>query len=110
MLEAMPSDFTTVHNDWPVGLVLDDQLWYQAIQSSCSQEHRQNTSLVQNDRDLWRLLKIGLEDPQVEDRPMDASIRAMRFAAILGDRIQSNVERERARVSSGIRVLFIRLP
>ena len=24
MLEAMPSDFTTVHNDWPVGLVMDD--------------------------------------------------------------------------------------
>src|ERR1700679_976328 len=102
MLEAMPSDFTMVHNDWPVGLVLDDQLWYQAIQSSCSQEHHQNTSLVQNDRDLWRLLKIGLEDPQIEDCPMDASIWAMRFAAILGDRIQSNVERERARVSSGV--------
>ena len=82
-----------VHNNWPVGLVMDDQLWYQAILSSRSQEHCQNTSLVQNDRDLWRLLKIGLEDPRVKDHPMDASTRAMRFAAILGDRIQSNLER-----------------
>lgn len=75
MLESMVVDFTFIHRDWPLGLVMDDH-------------------------DLWRLLKMGLEDPRPEDRPMDASTRSMRYAAIVGDRIQSNVEFERARVSN----------
>lgn len=95
----MVIDFTFIHRDWPLGLVMDDLLCYQAIHAVRSQEHRCNTSLVIDDRDLWCLLKMGLEDPRAADHPMDASTCTMRYTAIVGDLIQSSVEVERARVS-----------
>ena len=92
-------DFTLLHRSWIDGLTLDDTLWFLSMVTARSQNIRLGNGLPYNDQTMWRILQLGYQDPSVEDRPWDASTRAMRYSAILGDRLQSEVEMGRGRVS-----------
>ena len=106
MARVVNDDFTLLHRSWINGLTLDDTLWFLSIVAAQSQNFRQAGDMPYNDQNFWRILQMGYQDPGVNDRPWDASTRAMRYAAIIGDRLQCEVERERAKVSL---VLFNRI-
>ena len=78
---------------------LDDQLWTQAIRANNDLDRRFNSSAQWGDGSvLWGLLKTGLTDGRKEDRPFDASTRAMRYAAINDCRLWGMIIGERTRV------------
>jgi len=102
MLAALQDEPDLVHRSWVKGLTLDDYLWFQSIVTCRSQGLRLQGGLPHDDKFLWDLLRMGYCNGKPEDRPWDALTRAMRYGAILGDRIQANVERERHRVSTEV--------
>ena len=51
-----------------------------------------------NDVALYHLINIGVRDMDAVDKPWDASMCSMRYAACLGDRLWSMVTREQNRV------------
>jgi hypothetical protein len=99
MLEAIEASPDTLHQSWIKGLTKDDKIWFQSIVTALSNGNRLHLGLPYCDQFLWKMIQMGYTDGRPEDRPWDASTRAMRYGAILGDRIQSNVEIERKRVS-----------
>ena len=56
-------------------------------------------SLPINDRILWRLMRMGLLDQGDFHRPMDASSRAMRYAAVMIRRVWAINDRQQEQVS-----------
>jgi hypothetical protein len=99
MLEAIEASPDTLHRSWIKGLTKDDEIWFQSIVTALSNGQRLHLGLPYCDQFLWKMIQMGYTDGRPEDRPWDASTRAMRYGAILGDRIQANVEIERKRVS-----------
>jgi len=91
-------------------LSLDDQLWHQCLATYCRHQEVERATgacassdwagVQQTDDDmvLLRLLDRGISDQSAFDRPFDVSMRLMRFAAVMGDRLWSLLERERLRV------------
>jgi hypothetical protein len=84
---------------WLDGLVLDDQLFQQAIISI----HRLNSFRGQNfpgeEQILYHLLQRGVSDHEAADCPFDASTRSMRHLAVIGERLWHLILEERKRVS-----------
>jgi len=91
-------------------LSLDDQLWHQCLATYRRHQEVERATVARaspdwvgvqqtdDDRVLLRLLDRGISDQSAFDRPFDASTRLMRFAAVMGDRLWSLLERERLRV------------
>ena len=100
MVEKVGEDLVQLHRTWLDGATLDDHLWFLSICTSRSQGLRLHGGLPQADRWLWKILQLGYIDGRTADRPWGASTRSMRYAAILGDRLQANIEVERERVST----------
>ena len=102
MLDAAMGDYTLMHRQQMRGVTLDDHLWFYSLVAARSSEMRQGGGLPYDDCIMWSLLRMGYNDPDpVDDKPhWDSSVRAMRYAAILGDRFQREIERMRARVST----------
>ena len=99
MIERVGGDLVQLHRSWLEGVTLDDQLWFQSIIASQSQELRLQGGLPHNNRWIWKILQLGYIDGREADRPWDASTRSMRYTTIVGDWIQANIELERGRVS-----------
>ena len=80
---------------------MDDQLWHQAISSVryIEEFHRGVRSEDGSNLHLFNLIRRGLVDPEQEDKMSEATTRAMRYTAIVGERLWAMVEGERARVS-----------
>ena len=91
-------------------LSLDDQLWHQCLATyRRHQEVERATGAraspdwagvqqTDDDRVLLRLLDRGISNQSAFNRPFDASTCSMRFAAVMGDRLWSLLERERLQV------------
>ena len=81
----------TAENCFPQGLVLDDQLFGLGIVASRSLEYRRNIVLAAGSEPdtqvLFHLLNRGLWDQEVMDGLMDASTQAMRYSAVVGERL-----------------------
>ena len=70
-------------------MTVDDALWAQSIViQGHLKDSRQNSEFhTQDEGILWSALGMGVTDAKPEDRPWDASTRAMRFASVIGDRL-----------------------
>jgi hypothetical protein len=68
---------------------MDDALWGQSIIiQKHLQESRERGEFASMDESvLWAAISRGSVDGQPQDRPMDASTRAIRFASVVGDRL-----------------------
>ena len=93
--------------DWylkiiPVEYSFDDRLWFWAMASARSRLERSLQRLpFGNDTDpvIQGMISLGIYDWDKVERPFDASTRAMRYTAVLGDRLWSLAKKERERVS-----------
>ena len=93
--------------DWylkiiPVEYSFDDRLWFWAMASAHSRLERSLQRLpFGNDTDpvIQGMISLGIYDWDKVERPFDASTRAMRYTAVLGDRLWSLAKKERERVS-----------
>src|ERR1700753_3141772 len=93
--------------DWylriiPVKYSSDDHLWFWAMASARSRLERSLQRLpFGNDTDpvMQGMISLGIYDWDKVERPFDTSTRAMRYTAVLGDRLWSLAKKERERVS-----------
>ena len=76
-----------VRETWDMRLTLDNALWAQSIvvQRHLKDSRRHGEFHTQDKGVLWSALRMGVTDAKPEDRPWDASTRAMRFASVIGD-------------------------
>ena len=78
-----------------------DYLWVQALFNHEELERLQGQE--QNDphqRFLWRIIRIGVINPEVGERTMDASTRSMRHSSAIGIRLWKMWREAESRVSS----------
>ena len=86
-------------------LVFDDLVWHQSIVSlERLQTFRGGLRADPDDAVFWNLLMRGVLDMEPEERPTDASTRAVRYLAVMGDRLWAMVQGESLRVC-GLRLL-----
>ena len=78
-------------NVFPFGLVFDDQMFELSIVASgCLEEDRErHTGPVASlgSTVLFHLLNRGLWDQQLVDAPQEASSRAIRYSAVVGEQL-----------------------
>ena len=80
-------------------LTVNNQTWIGGIAGLHNLERRRNEDMPTSDRLLFHQLRLGLIDPRPSfDNPKDAATRAMRYSALLVERMWTMVDRERARV------------
>ena len=80
-------------------LTVNDQTWIGGIAGLCNLERRWAEDMLTSDRLLFHQLQLGLVDPRPNyDNPKDAATRAMRYSALLVERMWTMVDREHARV------------
>jgi hypothetical protein len=96
------------------GLILDDRLWQLAIGVERHfQQVRQGQALTwtHDEQVLARMLHMGTLDLAPVHKGSNMSVRAMRYSAILSDRLWSMLQTERDRVrlvfDLGVRPLLI---
>ena len=88
-------------------LTVNDQTWIGGIASLPNLEWRQAEDMPTFDRLLFHQLRLGLINPRPNyDNPKDAATRAMRYSALLVERMWTMVDRERARVHDVLHQLF----
>ena len=79
--------------------MIDDTLASQALAVEMENDAPlQGDRLPLNDRMLWRLMRMGLFDQGDFHRPMDASSRAMRYAAVMIGRVWTINDRQQEQV------------
>ena len=75
-------------------LTRNDQIWTQAIGMACHLETRRKKDLVESDRVLFHMLRLGLHDPRDKfDTPKDATTIANRYAAGIAERLWTQNDR-----------------
>ena len=80
-------------------LTVNDQTWIGGIVGLRNLERRRNKDMPSSDRLLFHQLRLGLIDPRPSyDNPKDTTTRAMRYSALLVERLWTMVDREHARV------------
>ena len=80
-------------------LTVNDQTWIGGIAGLHNLERRRNEDMPTSDRLLFHQLWLGMIDPRPNyDNPKDAATRAMRYSALLVERLWTMVDSERARV------------
>ena len=69
-------------------LGMDDYLWVQALFNHEELERLRGQELNDpHQRFLWRIIRIGVIDPEVADKPMDTSTRSMTHSPAIGMRL-----------------------
>ena len=69
-------------------LGMDDYLWVQALFNHEELERlRGQEPNDPHQRFLWRIIRIGVIDPEVADKPMDTSTRSMTHSSAIGMRL-----------------------
>ena len=89
------------HNEM-TGLILDDTIWFQGLRTNRLYEEHvcvHWADMTSVERMFYSLMMQGIRDQTVEDKPMDASMRAMRYSAVLGDHLALMSQQEKIRVS-----------
>ena len=91
-------------NVFPFGLVFDDQMFGLSIVASgrLEEDREKHTGPVAlpDSTVLFHLLNRGLWDQQVVDAPQEASSRAIRYSAVMGEQLWSHIATNTAHVSS----------
>ena len=87
------------YHHWVVGATLDDQLWHQALVMDRVLESLCGSEQGPNDAMMWTLLRRGVVDADVVDKPWNGSTRSMRYSAVLVGRLWGLLAGERTRVS-----------
>ena len=91
---------------WVSGAMLDDQLWHQTLVMDCILESLHGSKQGPNDAMIWTLLRRGIVDVSVVDKPWDGSTCSMRYSAVLVGRLWGLLAGERTRVSPHCLFLF----
>ena len=80
-----------ISNDFPTSMVLDDQIFSMSIVAQHHLETRREILTAKgvddDTRVLFHLLNCGLLDQEVMDRLRDGATRAMRYSAVMGERL-----------------------
>ena len=91
-------------NVFPFGLVFNDQMFgLSIVASGCLEEDRErHTGPVASPDStvLFHLLNRGLWDQQLVDAPQEASSRAIRYSAVMGERLWGQIAMNTAHVGS----------
>src|ERR1700759_3056244 len=103
--------------DWnlkiiPVEYSFDDRLWFWAVASARSRLERSLQRLpFGNDTDpvIQGMISLRIHDWDNVEQPFDASTRAMRYTALLRDRLWTLAKKERERFSPSLSVVKQRL-
>ena len=67
---------------------IDDQIWVQAMGTLRFLNKQRGTPKTENQRVLWRLLMLGVTDPEEKDWKWHAAQTVMRFAAAAVNQVQ----------------------
>ena len=86
------------YHHWVAGATLDDQLWHQALVMDRVLESLCGSEQGPNDAMMWTLLRRGVIDADVVDKPWNGSTRSMRYSAVLVGRLWGLLAGERTRV------------
>ena len=86
------------YHHWVAGATLNDQLWHQALVMDRVLESLRGSEQGPNDTMLWTLLRRGVIDADVVDKPWNGSTRSMRYSAVLVGRLWGLLAGERTRV------------
>jgi hypothetical protein len=87
----------TPYKVYPYGVSIDDELWFAMLKAY--QRNVQATRALpirDTDHQLFHLLNLGVFD--TFDKPLDASVRAMRHSSAMMDQMWQLLEVERERV------------
>ena len=87
------------YHHWVAGATLDDQLWHQALVMDHIFELLCGSEQGPNDAMMWTLLRCGVIDADVIDKPWNGSTWSVRYLAVLVGRLWGLLARERTRVS-----------
>ena len=91
-------------NTFPFGLVFDDQMFgLSIVASGCLEGDRErHTGPVASPDStiLFHLLNRGLWDQQLVDAPQEVSSRAIRYSAVMGERLCGQIAMNAPHVSS----------
>ena len=69
-------------------LGMDNYLWVQALFNYKELEGLREQELNNpHQRFLWRIIRMGVIDPEAADKPMDASTRSMTHSSAIGMRL-----------------------
>ena len=87
-------------------LTVNDQTWIGGIVGLCNLERRRNEDMLTSDWLLFHQLWLGLINPRPNyDNPKDAATRAMRYSALLVERLWTMIDREHTRVRNVVHQL-----
>ena len=84
---------------WVSGVMLDNQLWHQALVMDCILESLCSSKQSPNNVMMWTLLCHGVIDASVVDKPWNGSTQSMRYLAVLVGCLWGLLTGERTRVS-----------
>ena len=88
-------------------LTNNDQTWIGGIAGLCNLEQRRSEDMPTSNQLLFHQLRLGLIDPRPNyDPPKDVATRAMRYSALLVERMWTMVDRECARVRNVVHQLL----
>ena len=81
-------------------LGMDDYLWVQALFNHKELERLQAQELNDpHQRFLWRIIRMGVIDPEATDKAMDTSTRSMKHSSAMGMRLWKMWREAESRVS-----------
>ena len=84
-------------------LRMDNYLWVQALFDHEELERlRGQEPNNPHQRFLWRIIRMGVINPEVADKPMDAFTRSMRHSSVIGMRLWKMWREAKGRVSSSL--------
>ena len=90
------TEYRCYHVEYLGNLVFDDLVWHQSIVLlERLQTFRGGLRVDPDDSVFWNLLMRGVRDLEPSERPNDGSTRAVRYSAVMGDRLWAMVQGER---------------
>ena len=72
---------------FPIGLVLDDQLFGLRILASHCLELQRNYLTEENNRFMFNILNRGLWDQDIMDSPSNVASRGIQYSAVMGEQL-----------------------
>ena len=83
---------------FPIGLVLDDQLFGLRILASHHIELQQEYLTEENNRFMFNILNRGLWDQDVMHSPSDATSRGIHYSSVMGEQLWRLISRNTLQV------------
>ena len=81
-------------------LSMDNYVWVQALFNHKELERLRGAEPTNpHQRFLWRIIRMGVIDPEVREKAMDTSTRSMRHSSAIGMRLRKMWREAESRVS-----------